>query len=96
MTFFSESDDYRERSLNIQMSQVNVDKQYLRIMINKIPAKRRCVFLFQKKVTSIKVNSYICKFIMYLKCFKCAMKIKICKMYRGVVDKLQVQFPASP
>ena len=28
MTFFSESDDYRERSLNIQMSQVNVDKQY--------------------------------------------------------------------
>ena len=29
MTFFSESDDYRERSLNIQMSQVNKDKQYL-------------------------------------------------------------------
>ena len=28
MTFFSESDDYRERSLNIQMSQVNKDKQY--------------------------------------------------------------------
>ena len=28
MTFFSESDDYRERSLNIQISQVNVDKQY--------------------------------------------------------------------
>ena len=29
MTFFSESDYYRERSLNIQMSQVNKDKQYL-------------------------------------------------------------------
>ena len=28
MTFFSESDDYREGFLNIQMSQVNVDKQY--------------------------------------------------------------------
>ena len=28
MTFFSEYDDYRERSLNIQMSQVNVDKRY--------------------------------------------------------------------
>ena len=27
-----------------------------------------CFFLFQKKETSIKVNSYICKFIMYLKC----------------------------
>ena len=30
MTFFSESDDYRERSLNIQMSQVNKDKQYIK------------------------------------------------------------------
>ena len=32
MTFFSESDDYRERSLNIQMSQVNKDKQYHSIL----------------------------------------------------------------
>ena len=34
-------------------------------------------FSFSEK-RNIIVNSYICKFIVYLKCFKCAMKIEIC------------------
>ena len=46
-----------------------------------------CFFRLQKK-RNIIVNSYICKFIMYLKCSKCAMEI-------GVVDKSLSWYPGK-